>query len=210
MIRCSVSLLTGLFLGLVLAAPAAEPPRRRTIVFLGDSLTAGYGLDLSEAYPALIKRKLAEEGRDWEVINAGVSGDTTSGGLARLGWLLRRPVDVLVLALGANDGLRGISAGETRRNLSAIIDRVREKNPGVRVLVAGMQLPPNLGPAYVSEFCEVFPAVAQAQRATLLPFLIEGVAGVPRLNQADQVHPTAEGQRIVAEHVWRALAPLLE
>ena len=188
--------------------PAQSPPP--AIVFLGDSLTAGYGLELGEAYPALIAKKVSAAGLRYEVVNAGVSGDTTSGGLSRLDWVLRRPnVAVFVLALGANDGLRGIPAEVTRRNLDAILARVHERQPAAKLVVAGMQLPPNYGPAFNAEFRAMFAAAARAQNATLIPFLLEGVGGIESLNQADRVHPTAEGQRRLAETVWRALEPLL-
>jgi acyl-CoA thioesterase-1 len=199
-----LSLVLGLtgFAGQVAAAP-------RAMVFFGDSLTAGYGLDPAQAYPALIQAKLREASLDYDVINAGISGDTTSGGVARLDWILRRPVDVFVLALGGNDGLRGISVGETRKNLAAILARVHAKYPQAKLVVAGMQLPPNLGAAYVAEFRAIFPDVAREAGATLVPFLLEGVAAQPALNQADMMHPTAAGQQVVANNVWTVLRPLL-
>ncbi len=202
----AASLAVVAFLPAVLSAQNPPP----AIVFLGDSLTAGFGVEPSEAYPALIAQKVRAAGLPYEVVNAGVSGDTTSGGLARVDWVLRRPnVAVFVLALGANDGLRGLPAAETRRNLEAILARVRERHPACKLVVAGMQLPPNYGPAFNGEFRAMFAAVAQARGATLIPFLLDGVGGVERLNQADRVHPTAEGQRMLAETVWRALEPML-
>jgi acyl-CoA thioesterase-1 len=143
------------------------------------------------------------------VVNAGVSGDTTAGGLRRLDWLLRRPVDILLVELGGNDGLRGLPIGATRTNLTAIISRTREKNPSARIVVAGMQMPPNLGEDYVTQFRALFPAVAKDQQALLIPFLLEGVGGVPSLNQADQIHPTAEGHALIASNLWRVLEPVL-
>ena len=181
----------------------------RTIVFFGDSLTAGFGLDPAQAYPALIQARVREAGLDYEVVNAGISGDTTSGGVARLDWVLRRPVDVFVLALGANDGLRGISPAETRRNLETILARVHARYPQAKLMVAGMQLPPNMGSAYTDEFRAVFPEVARAAGASLVPFLLEGVAARPELNQPDMIHPTPAGQQIVADNVWGVLKPLL-
>ena len=179
-------------------------------MFLGDSLTAGFGVEAGEAYPSLIAQKMRAAGLPYEVVNAGVSGDTTSGGLARVDWVLRRPnVAVFVLALGANDGLRGVPLTETRRNLEAILARVKARQPAAKLVVAGMQLPTSYGLAFNGEFRAMFPAVAQERGATLIPFLLEGVGGVERLNQADRVHPTAEGQRILAETVWRVLEPLL-
>lgn len=190
-------------------SPAAPTPDRRTVVFLGDSLTAGYGLTANEAFPAVIQRRLAERGLAWDVVNAGISGDTTSGGLARLGWLLRRRVDVLVLALGGNDGLRGVSAAETKRNLTAIITQLRAKYPNAQVVLCGMQLPPNMGGSYGREFQETFPAVAREQQTEFVPFLLEGVGGVRELNQDDRIHPTAAGQEKLADNVWAVLEPLL-
>lgn len=193
------------------ATPAAAP---RTILFLGDSLTAGYGLDnaSAQAFPALIEARLRDAGRGGEftVVNAGVSGDTTAGGLRRIDWLLsRRAPDVFILELGGNDGLRGLPPAETERNLHAIIAKVRARNPAVRVLVAGMMLPPSLGMDYVTRFAAVFPAVAKADDAVLIPFILEGVGGRADLNQRDGIHPTAEGHRVVAEVVWRYLEPAL-
>ena len=194
----------------VLPPPAAEPaPQqvRGTLVFLGDSLTAGLGLSKEQAFPALIEARLRTEGRPWKVVNAGVSGDTTAGGVARLDWLYKQKVDVLFLCLGANDGLRGIPVAETERNLRSILDRAQRE--GTRVVLAGIQLPENYGPAYRTAFARIFPRLAKEYRLPLLPFLLEGVAMDPRLNQADGIHPNAEGARIVADHVWAALDPLL-
>ncbi len=188
--------------GSVLAAP-------RTVVFFGDSLTAGYGLDPAQAYPALIQAKLRAAALDYDVVNAGISGDTTSGGVARLDWVLRRPVDVFVLALGGNDGLRGVSLAETRKNLGAILARVRAKYPQAKLVVAGMQLPPNMGAVYADEFRAIFPEVARESGAALVPFLLEGVAARPDLNQPDMIHPTAAGQQVVSENIWSVLKPLL-
>ena len=207
------------FLGLALAAAglrAADPalPRPaepRTIVFFGDSLTAGYGLDdpADEAYPALIQKKISAAGLAWRVVNAGLSGETTSGGLRRVDWILRQPVDVFVLALGGNDGLRGIEPAVSRANLQRIMDRVRAKNPATKIVLAGLQMPPNLGPDYTREFAAMYPALAAENHATLIPFLLEGVGGDAALNQRDGIHPTAEGHALVAETVWKILRPLL-
>lgn len=191
--------------------PAPATPR--TIIFLGDSLTAGYGLpDPTLAFPGLIERRLQAAGRgdEFRVVNAGVSGDTSAGGVRRIDWLLsKRTPDILVLELGANDGLRGIPPEETRRNLQAIIEKFRARNPAVRVLVGGMLLPPSLGVDYVTRFVATFAAVAKANDATLIPFILEGVGGHPELNQPDGIHPTAGGHRIVADLVWRYLEPVL-
>lgn len=196
---------------LALRPVAATEAARRTIVFLGDSLTAGYGLDQPEAqaYPALIQDRIDAAGKSWRVVNAGLSGDTTAGGLHRVNWVLRQPIDILVLALGGNDGLRGIDPAVTRANLVAIIDRVRRARPGVKILLAGMRMPENMGHTYTERFRAVFPSVAQDEDCTLIPFLLEGVGGDPDLNQADGIHPTAAGQRKIAATVWTYLAPLL-
>jgi len=188
----------------------AADPERHTVVVLGDSIAAGYGLDPSEAFPALLQEKIDAQGWPDKVVNGGVSGDTTAGGLRRLDWLLKQKVDVLILELGGNDGLRGIQPATTQTNLQAIIDRTRQKNPRVQIIIAGMQMPPNMGPDYVARFADVFPTVAKQNKALLVPFLLEGVGGRSELNQADRVHPTAEGQKLVAENVWRVLRPVLE
>lgn len=181
----------------------------KTILFFGDSLTAAMGLDPAEGYPAGIQEKIDSLGLDYEVVNAGLSGETTAAGKNRIDWVLNQDVDVFVLALGANDGLRGIPVAETRRNLQAIIEIVREKNPGVEIILAGMQIPPNMGPEYTAEFRELFPEVARENNIHLIPFLLEGVAGEPELNQQDGIHPTAEGYDIVAENVWEVLKPVI-
>jgi acyl-CoA thioesterase I len=197
---------------LVLAATllpvlGAAPKR---ILVLGDSIAAGYGLDPEEAFPALIEERILQAGLDYTVVNAGVSGDTTAGGLRRIGWLLRQPVDILLLELGGNDGLRGISPEETEKNLKGIIDKVREKYPSARIVLAGMQMPENMGAEYTTKFREIFGRVAREKKTALVPFLLEGVGGKASLNQADRIHPTAEGHRIVADNIWKTLKPLLE
>ncbi len=179
------------------------------VLVLGNSLAAGYGLDPEFAFPALIQTKIDDLGWDVEVVNAGVSGETTAGGLSRIDWLLREPVDVLVLELGGNDGLRGINPQVTQQNLQGIIDRTQDRYPEARIVLAGMQIPTNLGPDYTVQFREVFPRLAESNDLALIPFLLEGVGGVPELNQPDQIHPTAEGHKIVAETVWRTLRPVL-
>ncbi len=198
-------------LGLVLAAVCFLAPGAfgGRIVFLGDSLTAGLGVEENQAFPALIEEKIQAEHLPFEVINAGQSGDTTAGGVRRVDWLLQRPIDILVLELGANDGLLGQPIAEMRSNLQAIIDKVRAKNAQVKIIIAGMQIPPNLGADYARDFAAAFPALAQKNGAAVIPFLLEGVGGHFDLNQRDQIHPTAEGHKIVAENVWRVLAPLL-
>ena len=177
---------------------------------LGDSLAAGLGVDPEEAYPALLQKKIDAAGLNFAVINGGVSGDTSAGGLRRIAWYLRRKIDVLVLELGGNDGLRGVPPGETRTNLQGIIDAARKSQPAIKIVIAGMRLPPNLGQDYIAEFERIFPALARENRAALVPFLLEGVGGKPDLNAPDQIHPTAEGHKIVAENVWKILKPVLE
>ncbi len=185
-------------------------PNPKTILVLGDSLSAGLGVEPSQAYPALLQKKIDAEHRHYTVVNAGVSGDTSVNGLARIGWLLKQPVTVLILELGGNDGLRGIPVTETQTNLQAIIDRVKQNNPHAQIVIAGMQMPPNLGPQYTAAFQKIYPALAAKNNAALVPFLLAGVGGHPQLNQADQIHPTAQGQEIVAENVWKVLKPVLE
>ena len=181
----------------------------KTIVVLGDSIAAGYGVQPSEAYPALLQDKIRAAGWNFTVVNAGVSGDTSADGLNRINWLLKRKIDVLILELGGNDGLRGVPAATTETNLQTIIDRVKQKYPGAQIVIAGMQMPPNLGEQYRTAFKNVFPALAVRNHAALVPFLLEGVGGRPELNQPDHVHPTAAGHRIVAENVWKVLRPVL-
>jgi acyl-CoA thioesterase-1 len=171
-----------------------------TVVFLGDSLTAGYGLDADQAYPSLVQQRLRAAGLAADVVNAGVSGDTSAGGLRRLDWALDGDVKVLVVALGGNDALRGLSTEELRRNLAAIIERAMARR--LTVILAGMEAPPNLGRAYTSSFRQVYRDLAAQYRIALIPFLLEGVAGRPRLNQADLIHPNAEGARKIADLVW--------
>jgi acyl-CoA thioesterase-1 len=195
-----------LALWLVAGLGAAET---KTIVFFGDSLTAGFGVDPDEAFPALIQAKIDKAGRPWRVVNAGLSGETTAGGLRRLDWILRQRVDIFVIELGGNDGLRGIGPATTRSNLNAMIARVRQRYPDAKVVVAGMQMPTNMGPDFTRDFAAIFPEVARAGDAVLIPFLLDRVGGVPTLNLPDGIHPTAEGHQIVAETVWRTLQPLL-
>lgn len=191
------------------AAAAAVEDDRPVVLFLGTSLTAGLGLPEDEAFPAIIQRRIDSLGYGLRVQNAGVSGETSAGGLARLDWLLQRPVAVLVLELGANDALRGLDLDAMRSNLQAIIDRTRDVYPDVRIVIAGMQAPPNLGPDFTNAFRESFVSLADRNGAARIPFLLEGVAAIPELNQSDGIHPTAEGHRILAENVWRILGPLL-
>ncbi len=183
-------------------------PTRPRIVALGDSLTAGLGLSLDHAYPALLQQRLNEAGLNYEVINAGVSGDTSADGLSRLEWNLDGDVRVLIVALGGNDGLRGLPPEQLQRNLSEII--VRAQVRGIAVVLAGMEAPPNFGATYTTAFRQVFPELAKKYDVRLVPFLLEGVAGVEALNQRDLTHPTAEGARKVADHIWGELQPIVE
>lgn len=176
-------------------------------MFLGDSLTAGYGLQKQEAVPALLQARLDAAGADYEVVNAGVSGDTSAGGLRRLDWALDGDVRVLVIELGANDGLRGLPVADLRRNLETIIERAKAR--GIMVLLTGMEAPPNFGPAYTSEFREVYPSLAKTEQVAFMPFYLEGVAGVASLNIADGLHPNPEGARIVEANIWKVLRPML-
>lgn len=186
---------------------AAEP---KNMVFIGDSLTAGYGLDPDDAYPALVQKKIDVAGLPWRVVNAGISGDTTAGGLRRLDWLLRQKISLVVIELGANDGLRGIAPEVTRSNLKKIIERIRRSVPDVVIVLAGMQVPGNLGPEHTQQFAAIYPALAKECDVSLIPFLLEGVGGHPELNQGDGIHPTAEGQAILAANVWAVVEPLLK
>lgn len=191
------------------ASDPAATRASKTILVLGDSLAAGLGLDPDQAFPALLQERIDAAGLDCKVVNAGVSGDTTAGGLRRLNWLLRQKVEILIVELGGNDGLRGIQPESTQANLQAMIDQARKKYPDIRIILAGMRLPPNLGAEYLQKFERIFPTLAEKNDAALVPFLLEGVGGERNLNQSDGIHPTAEGQRIVADNVWRVLAPLL-
>jgi len=182
---------------------------KKTIVFFGNSLTAGYGLSPSEAFPAIIQNKIDSLGLPYKVINAGVSGETSSGGNGRIDWILKQPLDVFVLELGANDGLRGIPLSETKKSLQSIIDKVKAKYPEAKLVLAGMQIPPNMGVTYTTQFRNIYPDLAKKNAAMLIPFLLEGVGGDLKLNQQDGIHPTAEGHQIVAENVWRVLEDLL-
>ena len=187
----------------------AEPARTPVVVFLGTSLTAGYGLPEDQAFPALIQTRIDSAGLDYRVINAGVSGDTSAGGLRRLDWLLRLPIAALVLELGANDMLRGQSVALLRSNLATILDRTSNAHPDVRFLIAGMRAAPNLGRDYVGEFDAIYPALASEYDTAFVPFLLQDVAAKRSLNQADGIHPTADGHALIAERLWKELRPIL-
>jgi acyl-CoA thioesterase-1 len=183
--------------------------KKKTIVFFGNSLTAGYGLSPEQAFPTLIQKKIDSLGLPYNVVNAGVSGETSSGGKTRIDWILQQQVDIFVLELGANDGLRGIPLSETKKNLQDIIDSVKAKHPQAKLLFAGMQIPPNMGQKYAGEFRDMFGELATKNSMALIPFLLEGVGGEQNLNQADGIHPNEKGSKIVAENVWKELQKLL-
>jgi len=177
------------------------------IVILGDSLTAGLGLPVTQSYPALLQRRLKDEGSDYQIVNAGVSGDTSAGGLSRLDWALEGDVRVMIVALGGNDGLRGLPPAQLKENLAAIITRAQAR--GIGVILAGMEAPPNYGREYSVAFHQVYPALAKEYHVGLVPFLLDGVAGKDALNQADGIHPSAAGAQIVADNVWKVLKPVV-
>ena len=191
-------------------ARSATTTAKKTILFFGNSLTAGYGVEPEEAFPALIGQKIDSAGLKYVVVNAGLSGETTAGGRSRVGWVLRRqPVAVFVLELGGNDGLRGLPLTDTRRNLQAIIDTVRGRSQDTKIVLAGMQIPPNLGQQYSADFKQLYGELARKNQLVLIPFLLKSVGGVRQLNQADQIHPTPAGHKIVARTVWQVLKPVL-
>jgi len=189
-------------------APQSEKTQK-IILFFGNSLTAGMGLEVEQAFPALIQKKLDSSVLPYNVINAGLSGETTASGKNRLSWLLKQKVDVFVLELGANDGLRGIPLDETKKNLQNMIDEVKKHNPEVIIVLAGMQIPPNMGIDYTKDFQAIFPDLASENDLALIPFLLKDVAGITGLNQKDGIHPTAKGQIIVADNVWKVLKEAL-
>jgi len=182
---------------------------QKNILFFGTSLTAGMGLDPSEAFPALIQNKIDSLKLPYKIINGGLSGETSAGGKGRIDWLLKQPVSIFVLELGANDGLRGLPVAQTTKNLQDIVNRVKAKYPNAKLVLAGMQVPPNMGTKYAADFKNIFPELAKKNDMKLIPFLLEKVGGVPKLNQADGIHPTAEGDKILAENVWVVLKDLL-
>jgi acyl-CoA thioesterase I len=200
------------------AAPAANTTptlapatNKNTILFFGNSLTAGYGLSsMDQAFPALIAHRIDSLHLPYTVVNAGVSGETSAGGKSRIGWMLKQPVSIFVLELGANDGLRGIPLAGTNANLQAILDSVKTRYPLARLVLAGMQIPPSMGADYATAFRNLYPTLATRNNADLIPFLLQNVGGNPQLNQDDGIHPTARGHQIVAENVWQVLGPLLK
>jgi acyl-CoA thioesterase-1 len=195
---------------LAAAAPSATPSLRVPVVlFFGTSLTAGYGLDPDQAFPALIEKKAVADGLPIKVVNAGLSGETTAGAVRRIDWVLRTPVDLVVIEGGANDALRGLSPSAARANLEQVIAAVRRKQPSAKIVLVQMEAPPNFGPAYTRSFRTIYGDIARKENIPLLPFLLNGVAGIPRLNQADGIHPNLAGERIVADNLWSSLKPLV-
>ncbi len=208
------------------ASSSATSSKKKVIVFFGNSLAAGYGLDnTADAFPNRIGARIDSLGLPYRVVNAGLSGETTAGGRSRIGWILRQPgpvrrsryagaggtgADIFVLELGGNDGLRGIPLKSSRENLQAIIDTVRLRNPATKIVIAGMQIPPNMGKAYTIEFRGIFKEIATKNKAVLIPFLLENVGGIPKLNQPDGIHPNVQGHRIVTENVWKIIGPMVE
>ena len=190
--------------------PLNEVTKSNTILCFGDSITAGYGLDNSDdAFPALLQQKIDSLGLNYTVINSGLSGETTAGGKSRIGWVINQPISVFLLELGANDGLRGVSLTETRANLQAIIDEVKSKSPTTIIILAGMELPPNMGQDYTSEFKSMYAELATKNNLEFIPFILKDVGGIARLNQSDGIHPTVEGHKIVANTIWETLEPLI-
>lgn len=195
----------------VVSTKTENTTNNKRIVVFGDSLTAGYGLeDVEDAYPGLLQQKIDSLQLGYTVINSGISGETTAGGKNRIDWVLNQKPSVFILELGANDGLRGVPLTETKMNLQYIIDAVKTKYPSSKIVLVGMQIPPNFGHDYTNEFKNIFPALAQKNQVALIPFLLENVGGIPSLNQSDGIHPTAKGHKILAENVWEVLAPILK
>jgi len=188
-----------LFIACVLFFQASPTPK--VILFYGDSLTAGYGLSPEEAFPALVEKRLNKTEKKVKVVNAGLSGETTAGGFSRIDWILRQPIDIFVLELGGNDGLRGLPIDQTRKNLQGIIDKVKAKYPNCKIVMAGMMVPPNMGKEYTEGFKHVYPDLAAKNKVTLIPFILDGVGGIEKLNQADGIHPNAEGHQIIASKI---------
>lgn len=196
-----------LIIALLFVFQQGTPPK--TILFFGDSLTAGYGLSPEEAFPALVEKSLNKKGKPVKVVNAGLSGETSAGGLSRIDWVLRQPIDIFILELGANDGLRGLPLDQTRKNLQGIIDKVKAKYPNTKIVVTGMMVPPNLGNEYTNEFQKIFPELAKKNKAALIPFLLKDVAGIEKLNLPDGIHPNPDGHKIVAGNVEKIVEPLM-
>lgn len=201
-------MIVGKYMLLIVLALFVQPSSK-VILFFGDSLTAGYGLSTEEAFPALIEKQLNKSGKSCKAINAGLSGETSAGGLSRIDWVLRQPIDVFVLELGGNDGLRGLPLDQTKKNLQSIVDKVKAKYPKAKIVIVGMMVPPNMGEEYANQFKAIFPPLAKKNNATLIPFLLEGVAGNEKLNLPDGIHPNSEGHKIVAENVAKVIETLI-
>ncbi|NOT73804.1 MAG: arylesterase [Cyclobacteriaceae bacterium] len=198
-----------IFLFIVTALLFQTSSSLKVVLFFGDSLSAGYGLSPEEAFPALVEKSMIKNGVSVKVVNAGLSGETTAGGLARVDWILRQPIHVFVLELGGNDGLRGLPIDQTKSNLQSIIDKVKKKYPDCKIVLAGMMVPPNMGKDYATSFQNLFKDIAKKNDATLIPFLLQDVGGIEKLNQADGIHPNAEGHKIVAKHLVEVISPLV-
>ncbi len=198
-----------LFCLLLFIVSEAEAQQPKTILFFGDSITAGYGLDEEQAFPAFIQEKLDENSLRYRVVNAGLSGETSAGGLRRVDWVLQQHVDIFILELGGNDGLRGIDPANTKQNLQGIMNRVKERYPEATIVLTGMESPPNMGSDYTDAFRSIFSDLAQANDVVFMPFILEGVAGNPELNLPDGIHPTEEGHRIIADNLWEILRGIL-
>ena len=194
---------------LITISVSSQDQKKKTILIFGDSIAAGYGLEPQQAFPALIQEKVDSLGLSYEVINGGLSGETSAGGLRRINWVLQRDIDVMILELGGNDGLRGIDLSSTKENLQQIINRAKAKNPDIKIIIAGMQVPPNLGMEYTKEFQDLYPSLAEKNNLTLIPLILDKVGGRDEYMQSDQIHPNIEGHKIVAETIWDVLYPLL-
>ncbi|MEQ8578440.1 MAG: arylesterase [Balneola sp.] len=193
----------------VLMCISSEAQQKKSILFFGDSISAGYGIQPQQAFPAVIQDKIDSLGLNYEVINGGLSGETSAGGLRRINWVLQRDIDIMILELGGNDGLRGIDLSSTKDNLQQIIDRAKAKNPEIEIIIAGMQVPPNLGTDYTKEFQDLYPELAEKNNLTLIPLILDKVGGRDEFMQPDQIHPNVKGHKVVAETVWETLAPIL-
>ncbi len=194
----------------VLMCISSEAQQKKSILFFGDSISAGYGIQPQQAFPAVIQDKIDSLGLNYEVINGGLSGETSAGGLRRINWVLQRNIDIMILELGGNDGLRGIDLSSTKDNLQQIIDRAKAKNPEIEIIIAGMQVPPNLGTDYTKEFQDLYPELAEKNNLTLIPLILDEVGGRDEFMQPDQIHPNVKGHKVVAETVWETLKPFLD
>lgn len=204
-----MKLLLIFFASIVSISSYAQSASSKTILFFGDSITAGLGVDKSKAFPALIQNKIDSAGINYEVINGGLSGETSAGGLRRIDWVLQREIDIMILELGGNDGLRGIDLADTRQNLQQIINKVQTKYPDVRIILAGMQVPPNLGQEYTREFQQIYPDLAEENSLPLIPGILDKLGGNEALMQSDGIHPTVEGHKVIANNIWQTLEPML-